>query len=98
MNSKWIRFILGVAVLLSCAPLLLVAEDSLTKEQMKDFLIKAKVVSSSQSKKGITNPFHLVLTDGTTTHDGSFQSIDEHKPSMQFGNGQVEYNFVDSYK
>jgi hypothetical protein len=98
MNSKWIRFTLGVAVLLSCAPLLLAAEDSLTKEQMKEFLLKAKVVSSSQSKKGITNPFHLVLTDGTVTHDGSFQSIDEHKPSMQFANGQTEFNFVDSYK
>jgi hypothetical protein len=98
MNWKCIRFTLGVAILLSCAPLFLAAEDSLTKEQMKEFLLKAKVVSSSQSKKGITNPFHLVLTDGTLTHDGSFQSIDEHKPSMQFANGQTEFNFVDSYK
>src|SRR5215831_12801047 len=98
MNSKWRRFTLGVAVFLSCAPLLLAAEDTLTKEQMKEFLVKAKVVRSSQSKKGVTNPWHLIMSDGTVTHDGSFQSIDEHKPSMQFGNGQVEYNFVDSYK
>jgi hypothetical protein len=98
MNSKWRRFTLGVAVFLSCAPLLLAAEDTLNKEQMKEFLLKAKVVRSSQSKKGVTNPWRLVMSDGTVTHDGSFQSIDEHKPSMQFGNGQVEYNFVDSYK
>ena len=98
MNSNRRRLILCVAVLIGCAPFLLAAEDTLTKEQMKEFLLNAKVIRSSQSKKGITNPFHLVLSDGTTTHDGSFQSIDEHKPSMQFGNGQVEYNFVDSYK
>jgi hypothetical protein len=97
MNSNWRRITLGVALLLGCAPLLL-AEDTLTKEQMKEFLLKAKVVKSSQSQKGITNPWHLVLSDGAITHDGSFQSIDEHKTSMQFGNGQTEYNFVDSYK
>jgi hypothetical protein len=98
MNSNWRRLIFGVAVFIGCAPFLLAGEDTLTKEQMKEFLLNAKVVRSSQSKKGITNPFHLVLSDGTVTHDGSFQSIDEHKQSMQFGNGQVEYNFVDSYK
>jgi hypothetical protein len=98
MNPNRRRLILGVAVFMGCAPLLLAAEDTLTTDQMKEFLLKAKVVRSSQSKKGITNPWHLVLSDGTVTHDGSFQSIDEHKPSMQFGNGQTEYNFVDSYK
>jgi hypothetical protein len=98
MNPNWRRLILGVAVFIGCAPFLLAAEDTLTKDQMREFLLNAKVIRSSQSKKGITNPWHLVLSNGTTTHDGSFQSIDEHKPSMQFGNGQVEYNFVDSYK
>jgi hypothetical protein len=98
MNSNWRRITLGVALFLACAPLLLASDDTLTKEQMKEFLLKAKVIKSSQSKKGITNPWHLVLSDGTITHDGSFQSIDEHKSSMQFANGQVEYNFVDSYK
>jgi hypothetical protein len=98
MNSTWRRIALGLALLLGCAPLLSAAGDTLTKEQMKEFLLKAKIIKSSQSQKGITNPWHLVLSDGTLTHDGSFQSIDEHKASMQFGNGQVEYNFVDSYK
>src|SRR6476620_11542998 len=98
MKTNRRRFLLGAAIFLSCVPSLLASDDNLTKEQMREFLLKAKVVKSSQSKKGVTNPFHLVLSDGTVTHDGSFQSIDEHKPSMQFGNGQVEYNFVDSYK
>jgi hypothetical protein len=98
MNSNWRRITLGVALFFSCAPFLLASDNALTKEQMKEFLLSAKVIKSSQSKKGITNPWHLVLSDGTITHDGSFQSIDDHKPSMQFSTGQVEYNFVDSYK
>jgi len=99
LKLNWRRLTLCLAVLfLSSAPLLKASDDTLTKEQMKEFLLKAKVVSSKQSSKGITNPWHLVMTNGTVKHDGSFQSIDEHKPYMQFGNGQVEVNFVDSYK
>src|SRR5438094_4164145 len=69
----------------------------LTKEQIKQFLLTAKVVKSEQSKKGITNPWRLTLTDCTVTHDASFQSVDEHKPTMQLASG-TELNFVDSYK
>jgi hypothetical protein len=96
LNLK--RCIVCVAILLTSARLIAAPEETLTKEQMKEFLLKAKIVSSTQSRKGTTNPFHLVLSDGTVTHDGSFQAIDEHKTSMQFGNGQTELNFVDSYK
>src|SRR6266571_1965759 len=39
----------------------------------------------------------LTLSDGTVTHDASFQPIDEHKPVKQLGMG-TELNFVDSYK
>src|SRR5262245_37915225 len=98
MQSNTFRFV-AVAVLLffgHFAPT--VAGQELTKEQQKEFLLKAKVVSSKQTKKGITNPFRLTLSDGTTTHEGVFQSIDEHKTSMQFANGRTEINFVDSYK
>jgi len=72
-------------------------EPALTKEQIRQFLLTAKVVNSQRSKKGITNPWRLTLTDGTVTHDASFQSIDEHKPTMQLASG-TELNFVDSYK
>src|SRR4051812_8869587 len=91
LNLK--RCIVCVAILLISAPLVAAPQDTLTREQMKEFLLKANVVKSTQSRKGITNPWHLVLSDGSVTHDGSFQSIDEHKPSMQFGNGQTEINF-----
>jgi hypothetical protein len=38
------------------------------------------------------------LSDGTITHDASFQAIDEHKREMKLASGAVELNFVDSYK
>ena len=48
-------------------------------------------------KKGITSTFRLTLTDGTLTHDGSFQPIDEHEAMAELASG-TELAFVDSYK
>lgn len=101
MNALRLRcrsLILTVLACLACQ-LFVVASDepTLTKDQIKQFLLTAKVVKSVQSKKGITNPWRLTLTDGTVTHDASFQSIDEHKASVEFASGS-ELNFVDSYK
>jgi hypothetical protein len=73
-------------------------QPSLTKDQIKTFLLKAKVVHSKQSGKGITSPWRLTLSDGTITHDASFQAIDEHKPMATLASGKTEMNFVDSYK
>src|SRR6266446_2838628 len=92
------RLVLAAALSVICAPLLKTSGEALTREQMKQFLLTAKVTNSSQSKKGITNPFRLTLTDGAVTHDGSFQSVDEHKTRMEFDDGHIELDFVDSYK
>src|SRR5437016_3616684 len=73
------------------------AEAELTEEQIRQFLQTAKVMSFKQSKKGITNPYRLTLSDGKLTHDGSFQAIDESKASAQLGIGGTELNFRDSY-
>jgi hypothetical protein len=72
-------------------------EPTLSKEQIKQFLLTAKVVKSERAKKGITETWRLTLTDGTLTHDASFQPIEEHKPVMQLARG-TELGFVDSYK
>jgi len=72
-------------------------EPNLTEDQKIQFLLNAKVIASKQGGKGVTHPFKLTLTDGTITHDASFQPVDEHKAKMEFGDGNVEYNFVDSY-
>jgi hypothetical protein len=53
-------------------------EPALTKEQMKQFLLTAKVIKSGPAHKGITDTLRLTLTDGTITHDAHFQPIDEH--------------------
>src|SRR6202140_504908 len=93
------RLYLAAVACLVCG-LLTVAGDepNLTKEQIKQFLVTAKVVGSHGAKKGVTNTSRLTLSDGTVTHDASFQPIDEHKHEMKLASGAVELNFVDSYK
>ena len=72
-------------------------EPALSKEQIKQFLLTAKVIKSAPAHKGITNTLRLTLTDGTITHDAHFQSIDEHASTKEIA-GRMELNFVDSYK
>lgn len=77
----------------------LYADDApLTKEQIKVFLQTAKIINEKPSTKGVTQPSRLTLSDGTTTHDASFQTIDEHKAEKKFESGKLEFGFVDSYK
>jgi hypothetical protein len=94
-----LRLLAAAAALMIC-PVTLTATDepTLSKEQIKNFLLTAKVVNSRESKKGITHTSRLTLSDGTLTHDASFQPIDEHKNVYQLADGRTEMNFVDSYK
>ncbi len=73
-------------------------EPALTKDQIKNFLLTAKVVKSERSKKGVTAPWKLTLSDGTLTHDASFQAVDEHRSMARLASGELEASFVDSYK
>src|SRR5512136_2267815 len=90
--------IFGTIAFACTIPLNAQSPAGLTEDQMRNFLLKAKVVSGYQTGEGITRPYKLTLSDGSTVHDASFQSIDEYKPSMQFENGKTEMNFRDSYK
>lgn len=72
--------------------------EQLTEEQMRDFLLTAKVVKFKQVEKGLTGIFRLTLSDGTITHDAAFQSVDEYKPRAEYNAGDIELNFKDSYK
>jgi hypothetical protein len=95
---RW-RLILVAVVCLTCGLIAVAADEpTLTKEQIKQFLLTAKVVRSQGAKKGITQTQRLTLSDGTVTHDASFQAIDEHKREMRSATGAIELNFVDSYK
>jgi hypothetical protein len=98
LDLRWRRLILATVVCLTCIHFVTASDEPpLTKEQIKQFLLTAKVVNSQQSKKGITNTLRLTLSDGTVTHDASFQAVDEHKAMMETLRG-VELAFVDSYK
>src|SRR5712692_4651906 len=100
MNSLYLRWrlIFVAAVCLTCGHFAVAADEStLTKEQIKQFLLTAKVLGSREAPRGITHTLRLTLSDGTVTHDASFQAIDEHKSEKQIGMG-TEINFVDSYK
>src|SRR5205823_9108727 len=91
------RILLAIALCLVCTSFV-IAQSELNEGQQKDFLLKAKIVKSKHTSKGITDPWRLTLSDGTVTHEAVFQSVDVHKPTMQFADGTTEINFVDSYK
>ena len=74
------------------------AQPTLTREEMATFLKTAKVVHAKGIGKGITSPWRLTLTDGSVTHDAAFQSVDEHKATMEFASGGRELNFIDSWR
>jgi hypothetical protein len=83
----------------SCIAFGLRAEDTpLTKDEIKEFLRTANVINSKTSSKGVTHPRRLTLSNGTITHDASFQTIDVHKSEMKLESGVTVLNFIDSYK
>ena len=101
MNVRYLlgrRLIVGVTMWVLAAPFATAEEAALTKDQIKEFLRTAEVVHAKESKKGVTHPVRLTLSDGKITHDASFQRIDEHKESVKLASGRTELNFVDSYK
>jgi len=97
--SQWrtLSFVI-LAGLLSARIVAAADEPALTKEQVKQFLLTAKVIKSGPAHKGITNTLRLTLTDGTITHDAHFQPIDERAMVKEMASGRQEFNFVDSYK
>jgi hypothetical protein len=72
--------------------------ENLSEAQMREFLLKGKVVKSVRVSKGITGTYRLTLSDGVLVHDASFQSIDQRKPQEQLSTGVTEFNFRDSYR
>jgi hypothetical protein len=89
--------VLALVCLISPSVVRAADEAALTKEQIENFLTTAKIIGNKQAGKGITHTYRLTLSDGTTTHDASFQSINETHPTMQLSTG-TELNFVDSYR
>src|SRR5262245_62692524 len=59
------------------APVATPAASGLSPDQQEEFLKKAKVVRTRAAGKGVTGTMRATLTDGTTVHDASIQTIDE---------------------
>ena len=96
INSFVVSAVLGIVIIPWSA--LATDEPALTRDQIKEFLETAKVVNGKPSSKGVTHPWRLTLSDGKLIHDASFQAIDQHKSQQRLESGQLEFNFVDSYK
>jgi hypothetical protein len=96
-HSGFVSALVGAALaLLAATP---VAGDTpRTREEIEAFMRAAKVTAVRDSPKGVTRPLRLTLSDGTFSHDASFQAIDERKPFMQGADGRAEVNFVDSWR
>lgn len=73
------------------------ADTQLSRDQQEDFLLHAKVIRSRRIGKGVTNPYRLTLSNGTVTHDASFQPVFVRENYKKFDNGTTELNYVDSY-
>ena len=63
---RWRRLILATVVCLTCTRFVPGSDEPiLTKEQIKQFLLTAKVVKSQEANRGITHTLRLTLSDGT---------------------------------
>lgn len=74
---------------------------ALSRDQMRQFLLTAKVIKSRDIGKGVTRPVRLTLSDGTLTHDAAFQSVDEIGRFENLrGTGGVgaELSLIDAYR
>jgi hypothetical protein len=99
MRKQILIFALSLLLIPVCRVVAVpIQEPQLSEDEIKRFLLNAKVIAKKVSNKGITNTLRLTLSDGKITHDASFQSIDERRSKFEGMAGGVELNFVDSYK
>jgi len=73
---------------------------TMTRAEMRQFLLTAKITGEQGTSRGITAPKRLTLTDGVVTRDAGFQSVDEIIPTSQrtHASDRFESNFNDAYR
>ena len=69
----------------------------LSRAEMEEFLMTAKVVARKNLSMGITNSQRATLDDGRLKHDAHIQTVDIQKASFQTAS-RTELNFRDTYK
>ena len=70
---------------------------ALSLDDREKFLAGARIVNERPAPKGTTNTRRVTLSDGTTTHDASVQTIEEAHAVFQSNRG-TELNFKDSWR
>ena len=77
------------------------ARQSLSVDGQLRFLTSARIISSKPIGKGTTGALRLTLSDGTLTHDASFQRVDQQNTTENLRQGKKmvgELRFVDAYR
>ena len=69
---------------------------ALSDAEIETFLLKADVIKTKGTKKGVTGSLQATLSDGKLTHDAHIQDIDESKREFKSMSG-TEFNFRDSW-
>jgi hypothetical protein len=73
----------------------------LAVDEQLAFLRQARIISSVPIGKGTTGALRLTLSNGTTTHDASFQRVEQQNSSANMSRGKKmagELRFVDHYR
>src|SRR5688572_18252671 len=73
-------------------------QQVLTPEEMERFLLKAEIVATKKSKKGVTGARQVTLSDGRIKHDAQLQDVDIALPFFDVGPKHTEVNFKDTYR
>lgn len=69
----------------------------MSREQMEEFLLNAKIVKHKALNIGVTNSRVATLTLGDLTHDAHVQTVEIRKAEFK-GERGTEFNFRDSYR
>ena len=65
---------------------------------MEDFLLRAPIVATKRTLKGVTGARQVTLSDGRLTHDAQVQDVDIAKVFFDVGPKNSEINFKDTYR
>ena len=76
----------------------LAAPPQLAAEDMESFLQNAKIVATKSTKKGVTLPKRVTLSDGRVTHDAQIQDVDIALAIFEVGPKNTEVDFKDTYR
>jgi hypothetical protein len=74
-----------------------VTAGQLTPDEMETFLLKARILDTSDAGGGVTGSRRVKMSDGKITHDAHVQTVDIAKPVFEAGQ-HTEVNFKDTYR